>query len=61
LQPMHVSMEKYEVFRNWVEYEVLEPLLPANASLIDSVVQLVRADIERFSKDFSDDASDTIG
>jgi len=49
------------LFRNWVEYEVLEPLLPANASLLDNVVQLVRTDIERFSEEFSGDASDTTG
>jgi len=61
LQPMHLPTEKYDVFRNWVEYEVLEPLLPANASLLDNVVQLVRTDIERFSEEFSGDASDTTG
>jgi hypothetical protein len=61
LQPMHLPKEKYDVFRNWVECEVLEPLLPANASLMDSVVQLVRTDIERFSEEFSGDASDTTG
>jgi len=58
---MHLPTEKYDVFRNWVEYEVLEPLLPANASLLDNVVQLVRTDIERFSEEFSGDASDTTG
>jgi len=56
---MHVPMERYEVFRNWVECEVLEPLLPANACLIDSVVQLVRTDIEHLSEELNDDASDT--
>jgi hypothetical protein len=61
LQPMHMPVERYEVFRNWVEYEVLEPLLPANAGLIDSVVQLVRTDIERLSEEWSDDANDTTG
>ena len=56
---MHVPMERYEVFHNWVECEILEPLLPANASLIDSVVQIVRTEIERLSEEWSDDASDT--
>jgi hypothetical protein len=59
LRPMHVPMERYEVFRNWVECEVLEPLLPANACLLDSVVQLVRTDIEHLSEELNDDASDT--
>jgi hypothetical protein len=58
---MHVPMERYEVFRNWVEYEVLEPLLPANASLIDSVVQRVRTNIEHLSEELTDNAGDTTG
>jgi hypothetical protein len=59
LRPMHVPMERYEVFRNWVECEVLAPLLPANACLLDSIVQLVRTDIEHLSEELNDDASDT--
>jgi hypothetical protein len=59
LQPMHLPMERYEVFRNWVECEVLEPLLPVNASLIDSVVRSVKTNIEHLSEEFSDDANDT--
>ena len=59
LQPMHVPMERYEVFRDWVECEILEPLLPANADLINSVVRIIRTDIELLSKELSDDASDT--
>jgi hypothetical protein len=61
LRPMHVPMERYEVFRNWVECEVLEPLLPANVNLLDSVVQLVRTNIEGLSEEWSDNASDTTG
>ena len=59
LQPMHLPRERYEVFRNWVECEILEPLLPANANLVDSVVGIVRTDIERLSREFSDDESST--
>jgi hypothetical protein len=57
LQPMHLPRERYDVFRSWVEREILEPLLPANANLIDNVVGIVRTDIERLSEEFSDDAS----
>jgi hypothetical protein len=59
LQPMHLQRERYEVFRNWVEREILEPLLPANANLIDSVVEIVRPEIERLSEEFRDDESRT--
>ena len=52
-------MERYEVFCNWVEREILEPLLPANANLVNSVVRIVRTDIERLSEELSDDESDT--
>jgi len=59
LQPMQLQRERYEVFCNWVECEILEPLLPANANLVDSVVKIVRTNIERLSEEFSDDASST--
>jgi len=57
LQPMHLQRERYEVFRNWVECEILEPLLSANANLVDSVVGIVRSDIERLSEELSNDGS----
>jgi tetratricopeptide (TPR) repeat protein len=53
LQPMRVNPERYEAFRNWVEEEVLAPLLPANADLVDRLVRMVRADIERLSEELS--------
>lgn len=59
LQPMHLQRERYEVFRNWVEREILEPLLPANTNLVDSVIGILRTEIERLSEEFSDDASST--
>jgi hypothetical protein len=59
LQPMHLQRERYEVFHNWVEREILEPLIPANSNLIDSVVKVVRTNIERLSEEFSDDESST--
>jgi hypothetical protein len=46
LQPMPLQQERYAAFHNWLE-EILEPLLPANANLIDGVVRIVRTDIER--------------
>jgi hypothetical protein len=56
---MHLKRERYEVFRNWVEREILEPLLPANADLVDGLVGLVRTEIERLSEEFSDNESNT--
>jgi hypothetical protein len=56
LRPMPLQRERYEVFHNWVEREILEPLLPANANLIDSVVGIVRTEIERLSEEWSNDA-----
>lgn len=52
LQPMRPNPERYEVFRTWVEEKVLEPLLPANADLVDRVVRIVQANIERLSEEF---------
>jgi hypothetical protein len=57
LKPMPLQRERYEVFRTWVECEILEPLLPANTNLIDSIVRIVRTDIERLSEELSDDGS----
>jgi hypothetical protein len=59
LRPMPLQRDRYEVFHNWVEREILEPLLPANANLIDSVVGIVRTEIERLSEEWSNDASGT--
>ena len=52
LKPMGMSFERYEAYRQWVEEEILEPLLPANADLVDRLVHVVRADIERLSEEF---------
>jgi hypothetical protein len=59
LRPMHLPKERYDVFRNWVERDILEPLLPANANLIDHVVEIVRTEIERLSEEFGNDTSST--
>lgn len=57
LQPMHLPQARYEAFRSWVEREILEPLLPANANLVDSVVGSVRTNIERLIEELSDGAN----
>ena len=57
LQPMPLAGKRYEAFRNWVECRILEPLLPANADLVDRLVRLERADIERLSAALSNDES----
>jgi hypothetical protein len=40
-----------------VEEEILEPLLPANADLVDRLAQIMRADIERLSEEFGNGGS----
>lgn len=58
LQPMALVQERYTVFRNWVEDQILEPLLPANAPLLDRIAEVVRTNIARLSEEFgNDDAS----
>jgi hypothetical protein len=52
LKPMPLNLDRYEAFQTWVEEEILAPLLPANAELIDGLVRMVRADIERLSEEF---------
>jgi hypothetical protein len=52
LRPMRPNLERYEAFRQWVEEEIFEPLLPANADLVDRLVYIVRVDIERLSEEF---------
>jgi hypothetical protein len=54
---MSLQRERYEVFRNWVECAILEPLLPANANLLDRVVRIVKTDIERLSEALSNHES----
>lgn len=59
LRPMHLNTERYVAFRDWVECEIWEPLLPANADLVDRLVGVVRTEIERLSEELSDDESST--
>jgi hypothetical protein len=42
LQPMPLERQRYAAFRNWVEGAILEPLLPANADLVDLSVPKIR-------------------
>jgi hypothetical protein len=52
LKPMPLNLKRYEAFRTWVEEEILAALLPANADMVDRLVRMVRADIERLSEEF---------
>jgi hypothetical protein len=61
LQPMPLREDRYDAFLTWVEQEILEPLLPANADLNDRLVRMVRADIERLSEEFGNGRSGPIG
>lgn len=53
LAPMpRVGGKRYTAFRNWLEQEILDPLLPANADLVAKATQLMRNQIERLSTHF---------
>jgi hypothetical protein len=56
---MRLDLNRYEAFRQWVEEEILEPLLPANADLVDRLVHMVRADIERLAEEFGNGDPET--
>ncbi len=58
LRPMSGRRDRVEAFRRWAESAVLEPLLPANADLVDALARHVGAEIERMAKEFADDAPD---
>ncbi len=49
LKPMPMTGDRDEAFRSWAESAVLEPLLPANADLVDGLAGYVRAEIERMT------------
>jgi hypothetical protein len=62
LAPMAlVCDERHEAYRGWVHRDILEPLLPANADVVDAVAQYIGGEIEQLSMDFSADASETPG
>lgn len=44
--------ERLDAFRNWVERTIFEPLLPANANLIDAIKLRVCANIEQMSEEY---------
>ncbi len=56
LKPMPLTDDRYEAFRRWAESAVLEPLLPANDDILDTVAGHVRTEIERMIEEFADDA-----
>jgi hypothetical protein len=62
LKPMVIeNVERYKIFCDWVEYTVFEPLLPANADLIDRVAKLMRGDIEALSMEHGGHADNASG
>jgi tetratricopeptide (TPR) repeat protein len=44
--------ERLDAFRSWVDRTILEPLLPANANLVDAIALRVRANIEELSQEY---------
>lgn len=59
LTPMpQVSGRKYLAFLEWVQHEVLQPLLPANSDVLDAIAELVRAQIEHWSAEIAAEAED---
>ena len=56
LKPMlKVEGERHKAFRDWVEREVLDPLLPANAGLVDGAAARIQAEITAWSVKYGDD------
>ena len=51
-----IQGERLDAFRSWAERTVLEPLLPANADLIDAVTLRVRVSIEEMCKEYGKNA-----
>lgn len=50
-----INDARRRAFLDWVDHEILEPLLPANASLIDGSADLVRQQIEQWSEEYGAD------
>ena len=49
-----IQGERLEAFRNWAERTVFEPLLPANADLVDAITLRIRAGIEALCKEYGE-------
>ena len=52
-----LSTDRYQIFRDWLEREVIDPLLPANSELVDALAQIVGDNIKRLSEEIADDTS----
>lgn len=48
--------KRLESFRSWVERTIFEPLLPANANLVDAITKRVISNIEESCKEFGKNA-----
>jgi len=57
LKPITLSQERYDAYLKWLEDDILEPLLPANADLIGALADFVSKDIELMIEDISNDES----
>ncbi|MFY9823330.1 MAG: hypothetical protein WAM82_18250, partial [Thermoanaerobaculia bacterium] len=58
-QPMPpLGAERLNAFQKWVEDRVLEPLLPANAAIVDRLAVLARQQIEEWSERIATGISD---
>lgn len=54
LTPMpQVNGRRYVTFLEWVQHEVLEPLLPANSYILDAIAELVRTQIEHWAAEIA--------
>lgn len=60
LKPMLlVKGERHKAFRDWVESEVIEPLLPANANLVDGAATRIKAETIEWSEKYGADENST--
>jgi tetratricopeptide (TPR) repeat protein len=60
LAPQAASEERLEKFGEWVQEAVLEPLLPANADIVDRLAEHMARQIESWSRDVEREDEETV-
>lgn len=59
LAPQVIKEERLESFTEWVQEDVLEPLLPANSGIVDELANYMARQIKSWSGDIEDDGQGT--
>lgn len=61
LKPMNLKDERLTAFQSWVERLIIEPLMPANSELVESVVKYMRSEIEVLIDELVEDTPSIAG